>query len=190
MIKDIIKKNRSFRRFKGEKKISNDLLLELIDFARYCPSAANRQVIRFFPVNDSSTKKIVFSSLSWAGYLNYWDGPDEKEQPSAYIIFLTQESDRNSTYIDVGIYAQSILLGAAEMQLGGCMFGSVAEEKLKSKLKIPPDYNIPLIIALGYPDETIVLEDTRDDIKYWRDDNEVHHVPKRLLHDLIFVPEV
>ena len=189
MIKDLIKKNRSYRRFKAEKEISEELLIELIELARFSSSAANRQVIRFFPINDPVMKNDVFSCLRWAGYLNYWDGPEEKERPSAYIIFLTEETTGNSLYIDVGIYAQAILLGAVEMKLGGCMFGSIKREELKEKLHIPDKFQIPLIIALGIPDETVVIEDTSDDIKYWRDENNVHHVPKRVLEDLLFYPE-
>jgi nitroreductase len=189
MIEDLIRKNRSYRRFKADIKLDEKLLVELIELARFSASAANRQAIRFYPVTDPVTKDKVFDSLGWAGYLNYWNGPDEKEKPSAYIIFLTEEKDRNSLYIDIGIYAQSILLGAVEMKLGGCMFGSIKREELKRELNIPDNYNIPLILALGVPDETIVLEDTRDDIKYWRDENNVHHVPKRILEDLLYLPE-
>ncbi len=188
MLRDMILRNRSYRRFKEGQEISEDLVLSLIELARFSPSAANKQAVKFMPVVSRQKREKVFQSLSWAGYLNYWKGPETGEKPVAYIIFLTKE-DRNSLFIDIGIYAQSILLGAVNVHLGGCMFGSINREKLRSELNIPDEYKIPLIIALGYPDETIVLEDTSDDIKYWRDENDVHHVPKRVMSDLLFYTE-
>lgn len=188
MLKDLIMRNRSYRRFKAEKEVSEDLLWALIELARFSPSAGNLQAVRFMPVTTAEQREKVFNCLSWAGYLNYWHGPEKSERPVAYIIFLTQE-DRNSLFIDIGIYAQSILLGAVDNHLGGCLFGSINREKLRSELNIPDDFKIPLVIALGYPDETIVLEDTHDDIKYWRDENNVHHVPKRSMQDLIIHPQ-
>ncbi|MCK4694502.1 MAG: nitroreductase family protein, partial [Candidatus Cloacimonetes bacterium] len=112
------------------------------------------------------------------------DGPVESEKPSAYIILLTYSK---GTYIlaDVGIAAQSILLGAVEKGFGGCMFGSVKRDKLRELFHIPQEYDIPLIIALGKPREKVVIEDVKTDIKYWRDKDGVHHVPKRKLEDLI-----
>jgi nitroreductase len=188
MLKDLILRNRSYRRFKTDKEISEDLLIALIELARFSASAGNKQAVRFMPVTAPESREKVFKCLSWAGYLNYWQGPETNEKPVAYIIFLTRE-ERSSLFIDIGIYAQSILLGAADNHLGGCMFGSINREKLRTELNIPAEFNIPLVIALGYPDETIVLEDTRDDIKYWRDENDVHHVPKRVMEDLLFYPE-
>jgi len=87
---------------------------------------------------------------------------------------------------DHGIAAQSILLGAAEKGLGGCMIGTVQREELRNALDIPARYEILLVLALGKPREKVVIEaaDNTGDIKYWRDSQGTHHVPKRPLDEL------
>ena len=184
MLKDLILKNRSYRRFYQDETISLEKLKELVDLARNSASAANLQSLRFMLCNTEEENDKIFSCLSWAGCLKDWDGPVESEKPSAYIILLTYSK---GTYIlaDVGIAAQSILLGAVEKGFGGCMFGSVKRDKLRELFHIPQEYDIPLIIALGKPREKVVIEDVKTDIKYWRDKDGVHHVPKRKLEDLI-----
>jgi hypothetical protein len=129
----------------------------------------------------------VFPLLGWAGYLKDWPGPAEGERPSAYIIVLGDKEIRRSFGCDHGIAAQSILLGATEKGLGGCIIGSVQKEGLREALEIPSRYEILLVIALGKPKETVVLEeiDPGGDIKYYRDEHGVHHVPKRSLDELI-----
>ena len=123
----------------------------------------------------------------WARDLKDWPGPSEGERPSAYIIILWDTDIADTTFCDQGIAAQSILLGAAERNLGGCMIASIDKDKLRRALEIPPRYEILLVLALGKPKEKVVIEEvgTGGDIKYWRDSNDVHHVPKRRLDDII-----
>ena len=89
--------------------------------------------------------------------------------------------------IDSGIAAQSIRLGATEMGLGSCVVGSIKREELAKSLGLSDRLKILLAIPIGIPKETVVLETVRerDDIKYWRDDADVHHVPKRTLNEVI-----
>ena len=186
MLKELVLKNRSYRRFYQDYQISKKMLKELVEFARLCPSAANLQVLRFMLINSKEESEKVFSCLGWAGYLKDWAGPEEGERPSAYIVVLTNKPDWAYIKSDVGIVSQSILLGAVEMDLGGCMFGSVQKDKLRKFFSIPQKYEIQLVIALGKPREKVVIEEVKDnDIKYWRDEDDVHHVPKRKLEDLI-----
>ena len=186
MLKELILKNRSYRRFYQDFQISKGALKELVDLARLCPSAANLQILRFMLINSKEESEKVFSCLGWAGYLKDWDGPKQGEKPSAFIVILSNRPDWAYIKSDVGIVSQSILLGAVEMGLGGCMFGSVQKDKLRKSFSIPEEYEIQLVIALGKPKEKIVIEEVKgDDIKYWRDENDVHHVPKRKLEDLI-----
>ena len=130
---------------------------------------------------------MIFTHLGWAGYLKDWQGPCEGERPSAYIIILGDTQISQSIGCDHGIAAQSILLGAAEKGLGGCMIGTVQRQKLRKALDIPSRYEILLVLALGKPKEQVVIEtpDAAGDIKYWRDSDGVHHVPKRGLDDII-----
>ncbi len=187
MIKDLIKKNRSYRRFDNSFSIPIDSLRELIDFARLSPSGANLQPLKFIISNSPLTNAKIFPCLAWAGYLKDWDGPVESERPSAYIIILGDKNIKNEFDCDCGIAAQSILLGAAEKGLGGCMIGSINREQLSEELNINSQFKILLAIALGKPVEEVQIEEVKspDDIKYWRDGSRIHHVPKRPLAEII-----
>jgi nitroreductase len=119
--------------------------------------------------------------------LSRWSGPAEGERPSAYIVILGDTELRKDFGCDHGIAAQSIMLGATERSLGGCMIGSIDRPALRQVLDIPERYEILLILALGKPAETVVLENVGPDgdIRYYRDNEDVHHVPKRTLEDII-----
>lgn len=186
MIYEIIKKNRSYRSFFQDRPVPEEALKDLIELARLSPSAANLQPLKFVLSSTLDRNNLIFPCLAWAGYLKDWDGPEEGERPSAYIVILGDTEITSNFSVNHGIAAQSILVGATEMGYGGCIIGSVQREKLRTHLAIPKQYEILLVIALGVPKETVVLEEVRDgDIKYWRDKDGVHHVPKRSLRDLI-----
>jgi len=158
-----------------------------VELARLSPSAANLQPLKFFISNDPIKNAEIFPHLAWAGYLKDWPGPAAGERPAAYIIILGDTKISKSFGCDYGIAAQSILLGAAEKGLGGCLIGSIKRQPLQALLNIPDQYEILLVIALGTPKEKVVLENIADgNIKYWRDKNDVHHVPKRSLEEIIF----
>jgi nitroreductase len=183
----IVEINRSSRRFVQNKEISDKLLLKLVYLARVSASAANRQPLKFVLSNTEEKNQTVFQTLSWAGYLKDWDGPVEGEKPSAYIVILGDTELAKSFQYDAGIACQSILLGAVERGLGGCIIGSIKREALRESLSIPERYEILLVLALGKPAEQVVIDDLdpSGDIKYWRDENDIHHVPKRELGELI-----
>jgi nitroreductase len=187
MIEDLIKKNRSCRRFFQNKTIPMDTLKWLVNLARLSPSAANLQPLKYILSNDPHKNEMIFSCLAWAGYLKQWSGPPEGERPPAYIIVVGDTKIAKIFTTDLGIAAQSILLGARERQLAGCMIGSIKIDLLRELLNIPPHLEIELVIALGKPKETVVLEEMTpgSSIKYWRDEHEIHHVPKRPLAEII-----
>ena len=186
MLKDLIIKNRSYRRFYSDYKIKRNIIEELVDMARLSPSASNLQPLKYYISCNTDTNNKIFPCLGWAGYLQNWPGPADDEQPSAYIIILGDQNINKSIDCDHGIAAQSILLGAAEKGLGGCIIASIDRELLRKKLNIPVNLDILLTIALGKPRETVKIEPlTNDDIKYWRDTEGVHHVPKRSLQEII-----
>jgi nitroreductase len=187
MIKDLIVKNRTYRRFDQSFAVGMDTLRELVDLARLSGSAGNKQPLKYLLSCDPKTNALIFEHLAWAGYLADWPGPDEGERPSAYIVMLGDKQISTSFDFDNGIAAQSILLGAVEKGLGGCMIASIQRPKLREKLNIPERFEILLVIALGRPVETVILETvkTDEDIKYWRDAERRHHVPKRALEEII-----
>lgn len=187
MLSDLLIKNRSFRRFEESVNVSVGDLREMVDAARVSASARNAQPLKYILIQDRERCEAVFPCLAWAGYLKDWPGPEEGERPSAYIVQLHDTSISASYFCDDGIAAQSILLTAVEKGLGGCIIASVKRDELSKILQIPGHLKIIQVIALGKPAEKVVLEEIRDnDIKYWRDEAGVHHVPKRSVDDLIF----
>lgn len=185
-LKDLIFKTRSYRRFEQSFRIDTKTLESFIDLARLSASGGNRQPLKYLIYNTQEDCDRVFPFLAWAGYLREWPGPEKGERPSAYIIILGDKSVADNFGIDHGIAGQSILLGATEAGLGGCMIQSIKREEMMDDIGLPDKYEILLIIALGKPVEKIVIDEIKvDDVKYWRDGDKVHHVPKRSLKDII-----
>jgi nitroreductase len=187
MLKDLVCKNRSYRRFHQEAAVELETLRELVDLARLSASGANRQPLKYVLSCDPERNVTIFPHLAWAGYLEDWPGPIDGERPSAYIIILGDTEVHQAFGVDHGIAAQSILLGATEKGLGGCIIASVQREALREALGLDSRYKILLVLALGKPKETVVIDPIgpNGDIKYWRDREQVHHVPKRALDDII-----
>ncbi|MHB1357424.1 MAG: nitroreductase family protein [Anaerolineae bacterium] len=186
MFLDLVLKNRSYRRFDASATIERSTLEDLVDLARQTPSAANRQPLKYILSYGAQRNAAIFSTLSWAGYLKTWE-PIESERPSAYIIILLDRDISTNAGCDHGIAAQTILLGAVERGLGGCMLGAIQHDSLRHLLLIPKRYDILLVVALGVPVEVVELEEVAgdEDIKYYCTSNGVHHVPKRSLQDVI-----
>lgn len=187
MLEELVARNRSYRRFYEAEDIKEGTLRELVDLARLSASGANRQPLKYLLSSAHQRNKLIFPHLSWAAYLRDWRGPEEGERPSAYIIVLGDVDICESFGVDHGIAAQSILLGATERGLGGCIIASVDRDALREALEIDPRFKILLVLALGKPKETVVIEPIGPDgdVKYWRDANGVHHLPKRGLDDII-----
>ncbi len=187
MLEELIRKNRSYRRFYQDVSVDLETLRELVNLARLSASAANLQPLKYILSCDPETNALIFPHTRWAGYLKDWPGPAEGERPAAYIIILGDTTISKSFGCDHGIAAQSIMLGATERGLGGCMIGSIDRDGLRRALNIPEHLEILLILALGKPKEKVVIEEVGPDgdIRYYRDSADVHHVPKRALRELI-----
>ena len=187
MLKDLIRKNRSYRRFHQDVAVDLETLRALVALARLSASGSNLQPLKYILSCHPETNARIFPNTRWAGYLKDWSGPAEGERPAAYIVILGDTEIRKSFGCDHGIAAQSIMLGATEQGLGGCMIGSIDRSELRQVLDIPEQYEILLILALGKPKEKAVIEEVGPDgnIRYYRDAEGVHHVPKRSLAELI-----
>jgi nitroreductase len=185
-IRDLILKNRSYRRFDQSHRIDTETLKTFVDLARLSPSGANRQPLKYLIYDSPEDCERIFPSLVWAGYLKDWEGPEDGERPSGYIVVLGDKTITEEFGVDHGIAAQSIMLGATEAGLGGCIIASVKRGDLRKELGIPYKLEILLVIALGKPVEKVILREIKDDdVKYWRDSEKNHYVPKRNLDDLI-----
>lgn len=185
-INQLIEKTRTYRRFDGKHEIDTETLVSLVNLARLSASGANRQPLKYILVNDTEKRKSVYECLAWAGYYTTWEGPEVSERPTGYIIVLGDKEISDTFGIDPGIAAQSIMLGATSLGLGGCIVASVKKEKLRAIMEIPAQCDVLLVLALGKPVEKVVIETIKNnDVKYWRDENQIHHVPKRTLDEII-----
>ena len=155
--------------------------------ARITPSTANLQPLKYKISSDIGQNRLIFPHLLWAGYLKEWPGPGEGERPSAYVVILRDTRISKAETCDHGIAAQTILLGAVERGLGGCIIGNIDRDGLAGAMNIAGHFEILAVLALGKPVEKVLLEPvgTDGDMKYWRDTDGVHHVPKRSLEEII-----
>jgi nitroreductase len=184
--KDLVVKNRTYRRFDESYRIEYKTLEQLVNLARLSSSGANKQPLKYLFFNTPEEREKIFPFIAWAGYLKEWPGPEPGERPSSYIIILGDTSISESFGIDHGIAAQSIMLGATETGLGGCIIASIQRDDLRKEIGIPLKYEILLILAIGKPVEKVIIDDIKNgDVKYWRDADKTHHVPKRTLSELI-----
>jgi nitroreductase len=184
--KELLVKNRSYRRFYEEEVIPLDKLKEVIGNVCISPSPANLQPLKFILVNDKSKNEEIFPCLKWAGYLKQWNGPGPGERPSAYIIILGDRDQSSWIGWDYGIALQTIMLSLTEMGYGSCAIAACDKVKLKDILKIPKNLELAAVMAIGKPKEKVVLDQVLEgNIKYWRDDQDVHHVPKRQVEEVV-----
>jgi len=186
-IKEIVLKNRSYRRFHEDTPVELNTLKELVDLARNSASGLNLQPLKFILSSKPERNALIFPQLGWARLIANWPGPAEGERPSAYIVIVGDSKIGANFATDCGIAAQSILLGATEKGLGGCMIATIRKKELAQLLNLDSRYEILLVIAIGRPKEKVVLEPLGKDgdTRYWRDEQGVHHVPKRALEDII-----
>jgi nitroreductase len=185
-LSELVEKNRSYRRFLEKEKITVQQIEKWIGLSRLTASGRNNQPLKYIGSVNPELNAGIFRLLAWAGYLTDWPGPAEGERPAAYIVVMHDKSISENRYCDDGIAVQTILLGAVEDGYGGCIIGSVNKAKLAALLQLREHLEIIWVIALGKPAETVVIEEMKgDDVKYWRDENQIHHVPKRALNQLI-----
>ncbi len=186
MLRELIVKTRTCRRFIQEEKVPAATLKELVDLARLSASSGNLQPLRYILSNSPENNQKIFPNLAWAGYLKEWPGPAEGERPPAYIIILSDRTVSKKIDCDHGIAAQSIMLGAREAGFAACTISAIRREELRETLSISDQFDILLVIAIGKCGEKIKLEEVKENgsIEYWRE-NDRHHVPKRALDDII-----
>ena len=187
MISDLVSANRSCRRFYEDQPVDLKTLEALVDLARLSASGANLQPLKYILACEPQMNAQIFSCLTWAAYLKDWPGPEKGERPAGYIVILGDTTISQDFGCDHGIAGQSMLLGARANGLAGCMLGSIDRKALREILDIESHLKILLVLAIGKPKEEVVIETVGPDgnIRYWRDAEAVHHVPKRSLQEII-----
>ena len=182
---ETIVKRRSIRRFK-DKPVSYEVLEKCVNSARLAPSAMNLQPWEFIIVDEEDLLNKVFDTLKWAGYIRPEGDPPPGERPKAYIVVLINKNIRAEGFeYDIGVAVENILLVALEEGLGTCCIGSINRGKLGEILKVPNNYIIALVVALGYPNESPVRTEFQGSVKYRKDESGTLHVPKRKLEDIL-----
>ena len=188
-LEQLVRKNRSYRGYDESVSVTSEQLYQLLSCVRLTPSSTNLQPLKFLVTNTPEENAKIFPYTKWAGKLSHLHLPYEGHRPTAYVvIFIDRTIAQNPTPFlkDVGIAAQTLLLGAVEQGLGGIMIGSFDHDAILKEFSLPDTLQPELVVALGKPDETIVLEDAEGgEVSYYRDAQDVHHVPKRLLEELI-----
>lgn len=184
---ELIRKNRTYRRFDHSVKISEEMLLKWVQNLRYVSSGINGQYLRFFATVDANLCDDLRKEVSWAGALKDWHGPTDDQAPVAWVVILRKKDASPYVSFDAGLAAQTLLLQAASEGFGGCIFASGKDENMRKLLGYRDDLELSVAIALGKPAETVVVEEQTPDEKrpYWRTDDEVHHVPKLSLNTLL-----
>lgn len=194
MIEELVRRTRTVRRFEERKAVGKPLLCGLVDLARLGGSARNAQALKYMIITEEALRERLFPLLGWAGYLRDWPGPEPGERPAAYIVCLLDATlargPETEAHFDLGIATQNLLLGAATHGLFGCRIGAFSPGKVQRLLGLEDRFKVLLVLALGYPAETVILEEVDPDgeIRYWRDEQGAHHVPKRSLADILVEP--
>lgn len=190
MLIDLLKKNRSYRGYDENCRVSRAQLESLIDCTRYVASSVNIQPLKYFAASEPELVSHIQPLTHWAGKLSQLHLPREGHCPPAFIVICQDFSIHSSPTMfqrDIGAAAQTILLAAVEQGLGGCMIGSFEKEPLRQALGLPGNIEPMLVLAIGRPDETVVLTQVGEDgsTDYYRDEKDTHFVPKRALKDIL-----
>ena len=188
MMSKLVAETRSVRRFDEGRRVSAETLTALVDLARQTASAKNLQPLRYKVVAGEEACGKVFPLLGWAGSLPEWKGPEAGERPTGYVVVtLMRELASPWSLFDAGIACQTMALAAREAGLGCCMIASFNKERLAAASRLPDAVDPVIVMAFGHPVEVVRLEPVAEDgsIRYHRDEQGVHLVPKRSLEEIL-----
>lgn len=182
----LVRQARSHRRYTNSAAISRETVIQLVDTARNIPSAMNAQPLRYRVITDAKECDAIFQCTNWAQGLRTGPAPTPQERPAAWILIISVPT-KIDPGIDIGIAAQTINLAAAAAGYCTCMLLSIDRAKIRQLLNLPADIKIELLISLGKPGEQVAIEELTADsqMPYWRTPDQVHHVPKRKLADVL-----
>ena len=186
-LKELVTKARTCRRYKGNITISTEVLAEFIDHARLSASARNAQILRYITVTDADTRAALNKLVVLGGALTPEQRATEAQYPGAYIAICAPEKIDDFAVMDIGIAAQTMNLAACEAGFNTCMIGAMKKDEASALLGVPEGMALRLLLAIGAPDEEIRIVERREDGKliYYRDENDVHCVPKITLEEAI-----
>lgn len=188
-LRQLVMSDRTVRRFKEDRRVSQDILESLVELVRYCHSGRNAQPLRYVAATDPHLCAEIYPLLKWAGYFKDWDGPEPGERPVAYLIQCLDTTYGKDCLCDDGLQLEAISLGMKTLGLGGCIIKAFNASLLSDVLGLESRFQPRYVLAIGYPVEEVRIEDMNGDedadFKYFRTPDGVHHVPKRPLSELI-----
>ena len=181
----LLEKNRSTRGYDSSFVVRPDQLRRIVAVNTKVASARNRQVLRFRLVMKDEAHKLL-PYISMAAGLHGMKLPLSGHEPNAFIVVCSAIEPRTSTYIDLGISVQSMLLQATEIGLNGLCILSFDKDSIKSALAL--EFEPLMVVAVGKSAEKHKLVEISADEphEYYRKDG-VHYVPKVRLDDLIII---
>lgn len=188
LLSELIKKSRCHRKFYQSLDIDYGILWDIVISLRYISSAKNLQPLKYIISTNREKNREIFPTLKWAGYLKDWNGPQEGEKPSAYIVILKDKDIADEAFVltDAGIAIQTIMLSLSELELGGCTIAAMDKKKLRNVFSLPDNLEILYVIAVGKPKDNVKITEVKDSIEYFRDSYGNHYVPKRAIEDLLY----
>ena len=192
-LRRMIIEDRTVRRFQESRRVPEETLKDLVALTRYCHSGRNAQPLRYVAIRDEEICEKVFPTLKWAGYFKDWDGPEPGERPVAYLVQCLDTKYGQDCLCDDGLQLEVISLGMQTLGLGGCIIKAFNAPLLAEILGIEERFKPRYVMAIGYPVEEVCIEDMSGDedadFKYYRTADGVHHVPKRMLSELLLGEE-
>jgi len=150
---EAIKGRRSIRAFKNQ-DVPAETVEDLIDAARWAPSAGNIQPWEFIIVRKPRIKRRLVEAALGQMFI--------EEAPVVIIVCANEERSsqgygaRGKTLYciqDTAAATQNIHLTAYSLGLGTCWVGAFKEEKAREILKMPQGIRPVAIIPVGYPAE-------------------------------------
>jgi nitroreductase len=182
---ELMLSRRSIRQFRPD-PVSRDILEKLVNSARLAPSGANLQPLEFVVIDDEGLRRKLFHCLRWAAYIAPEGNPKPGCEPTAYVVILVNMGVRKNEFErDVGAAVENMILTAWEERIGSCWIANADANRIQRMLKVPENYKIDSVLALGYPDEEPITEEMKDSVKYWKDSRGCLHVPKRRLDEVL-----
>lgn len=185
---ELLKRNRSYRRFDRSVRPSQEIMASWIEGLRYTASARNIQPLKYLLVTDDALCHTLSQSVVWAGYLVEWAGPCENERPTAFVVQLLDTRLASNARFDEGLHLEALGLMAVESGFGACIFLSFDPKGIATMLDLP-EHLMPIsLVAIGKPIEQVEVRDVdaEANIRYYRDEEGRHYVPKRKREELIY----
>lgn len=190
-IVEILKTNRSYRRFVESVRIPQHEVEQWIKNLRYTSSMRNTQPLKYCVITLPELCEKIYPHLAWAGFLKDWNGPDKGERPTAFVVQLLDENLSQTSRFDEGLQLEALTLQAVEAGYGCCIIAAFSAKAITEALGFATHLKPIAIVAIGKPSEKVVIEELlpNEPVAYYRSPDGVHHVPKRRGEDLLIAPK-